>query len=547
MHPALQIPEINRLVLEQLDHQALARIARTSRTFFEAATDELWESITSISPLLGCLPPSFQDLPLQEKDIRRLDLYSSKIQNLYLEYSETEHLPPAFQAERGQGENTSKTWAELWAEVARLRPTSSFLPNLRRLRVKNVDHEVLCPLVGISGLNLSQIYLKEIHCRRGDNNIVGEILHGMQNTPELEYLFVRDVSDDVIPAKLVSQSPLRHLKHDLRVLIGSDTTFHLKSLPLRKEILEKSTLEHLKLHMSRGWCPPNLDIDKEKYMPALKTIRLDLSRFGPITCDQPCSNASSESWTCKDKSPTSTSPLIDCGRRPPALFFESLANPELSLLNIKFPRRTTGPAFLDIVSAAKRNCRLRNLTNLALEGVEYGKLCSACFRNAMPKISHKELGQAIQLLLPMPRLKLLRLSVTPGFLGDLDLDRYREIASGLQALETLCLGPREFEDDAKYKTLMYCEMIDLHHLAAFCHMLPNLKEVSVVNLNFITLDDEIRTEWSCPSVKQLTIQCLAPRYKEWRVTYMYKGDLDAGLLAYFPDSDLTQEFLSRVE
>jgi hypothetical protein len=87
MHPSLQLDEIKRLIFKSLEPRDLARLARTCKAFFPIATDELWKTIHSFSPLLSCLPLDFQyrHRKLQVEELQRYDFYVKKVQNLLLE------------------------------------------------------------------------------------------------------------------------------------------------------------------------------------------------------------------------------------------------------------------------------------------------------------------------------------------------------------------------------------------------------------------------------------------------------------------------------
>ena len=105
----------------------------------------------------------------------------------------------------------------------------------------------------------------------------------------------------------------------------------------------------------------------------------------------------------------------------------------------------------------------------------------------------------------MPHLKALRLSVAPNFLDVLDFDLYKSITEGLPALETLRLGHAEFVLCSRYGVTTYYERVPLHHLAAFCSMLPNLVDVELGTVDGLKLEETPRTEWACANVKTLTI------------------------------------------
>lgn len=278
MHSAWQTDDIRHLIFERLEPRDLARLAQTCKTIFSFTIDELWKEITSFSPFMCCLPLDFRRRPLRAEDIHRLDFYASKVQKLILASKSVQILkclPPQFKPKntswkKQSKSNPEKSWEELWKEVAKLRPTSEFLPNLRRLRISNTVEELLIPLIGVSGSNLTQIYIKYIHYAQHES-VVLKVLDGLQHTPKLEYLFVRDGAD-LIPSKLIQQSPLKHLRLDPRISAQRHQSLQFKRLPLRYDILEKDTLENLTLGLTREWYSPEMKALKSKYLPALKIL-----------------------------------------------------------------------------------------------------------------------------------------------------------------------------------------------------------------------------------------------------------------------------------
>ena len=149
----------------------------------------------------------------------------------------------------------------------------------------------------------------------------------------------------------------------------------------------------------------------------------------------------------------------------------------------------------------------------------------------------------MNMLLPMPNLKILRLSVAPNFLDVLDLQLYKSITDGLPSLEKLWLGHSEFLATSEFEGITYYERVPLHHLAAFCSTLPNLVEVSMGTVDGLTLEESPRTEWACLSVESLTIRHWAGRDIAGGVS---RDLLHLGLATYFPNSDLAKtEFNSR--
>lgn len=194
--------------------------------------------------------------------------------------------------------------------------------------------------------------------------------------------------------------------------------------PLTHEILQKPTFKNLSLGLTRDWYTPEIKALNSKYLLALKKLWLTLTAFDPRQCEQSCVNITANSWTCRsDKVPHSRNlhGTTNCGRRSPANFLTGLDNPELSLLNIKFPFEVTGRKFLDVVSAVTNSCRLGNLTELALAGGGWFPHCRECRHRPRPQIRPADLRTGVNMLLPLPQLKILRLSVAPNFLDILDL------------------------------------------------------------------------------------------------------------------------------
>ena len=232
----------------------------------------------------------------------------------------------------------------------------------------------------------------------------------------------------------------------------------------------------------------------------------------------------------------------DCGRRSPVVFFQGLDNPELEILNIKFRYDTTATMFLDIVTAAHSSCRLENLTELILAGGGWFSNCYECGTLPPPSIKPMDLRAAMMLLLPLNRLKTLRLSVAPNFLDILDLELYKSIAEGLPVLEKLGLGHAQFSTSSLFSGAIYHERVPLHHLAAFCSRLPNLTEVSIGTVDGLTLEENPCKDWACRGVKSLRIGDWARRSTSGGVS-LHLALL--GLRTYFPSSDLAQTGLSE--
>jgi hypothetical protein len=226
---------------------------------------------------------------------------------------------------------------------------------------------------------------------------------------------------------------------------------------------------------------------------------------------------------------------IDCRVRSPVNFLELLENPELRVLNIKFPAHVTSTEFHEIVSAANTNCRLGHLNGLALAGGGWFTHC--CGARPEPRIQPADLRATFKMLLPMTRLKTLRLSVAPNFLDVLDLDIYKTMTAGLPSLEKLYLGHAEFIASSQYHPTVFYERVPLHHLAAFCHLLPNLIEVSLGTADGFALEETPRSEWECAGVQTLSIS-------HWIGERLSHDVLHLGLRTYFPNSELAMKGLS---
>ena len=57
MHRCLQIDEIVRNMLAYVNRADCLSVAMTCHALLETALDEVWRSLTTIEPLLRCLPP----------------------------------------------------------------------------------------------------------------------------------------------------------------------------------------------------------------------------------------------------------------------------------------------------------------------------------------------------------------------------------------------------------------------------------------------------------------------------------------------------------
>jgi hypothetical protein len=161
MHDGWNLEDVRCLILALLEPQDLARLAQTCRSLFNPATDELWKTFTNFSALLCCLPQDYRHKPLTREDLGRLDFYSTKVHKVILgtnDVSKAIRLPPPFNKNVKTADLPKKEWNELWEEIAGLRDVTSFMPNLRCIRVSNISEQLLIPLCGISGTKVTQIY-----------------------------------------------------------------------------------------------------------------------------------------------------------------------------------------------------------------------------------------------------------------------------------------------------------------------------------------------------------------------------------------------------
>jgi hypothetical protein len=544
MHPAWYITDIQYLIFQHLDPTDLAKVASTCRLLSEAAITELWKTIRSTSVLLNTLPSDYRSRPLEPNDLDRLCFYTSKILNVFLEGAERKilYLPQPFKSPKTASHGL-KSWEQLWEEIASLKSSAEIFSKIRCFRISNVVERLLIPFVGISGSNLAQVYIKIIHERQNEN-IIKKLLSRLEDTPKLTYLFIRDADTNLIPPKLIRQSPLNHLRLEPRMHVtwGTGPETNSQNSPIRPEIFGKSSLEKLTIWLSSQWYSPKIE-QFPKYLPNLKALWLNLALFAPRGCDRRCINITPLGWTCycpegstfriaaKCRAP-------DCGRRSPGEFLKRLDNPELELLNIKFPNGLCGDKFLDIVSTLKKSCRLSNLTELVLGGAGWFIHCGECALAPTPEIKPAKLREAISILLPLPRLKVLRVSVAPNMLDILDLRLYKSFAAGLSSLQKLYLGHSSFVSSSLFHGTVAHEQNIIHHLAAFCQMLPNLRELHIgaLAMNF---DDRLHPEFVCPHILTLSISPYFVPQNEEAIT---EKTLAEHLTFYFPNSDFVRKY-----
>ena len=135
--------------------------------------------------------------------------------------------------------------------------------------------------------------------------------------------------------------------------------------------------------------------------------------------------------------------LGECNRQPPSLFIEGLDSPELRTLKIDIPKSANGNMFLGVMSAASTHCQLQGLTDPGLVHQRGGHAATVQYTLA-GVILPPQLRRGLGALLPLPQLRTLKISAIPNFLVGLDVLWYREAAEAMPALETLCLGHREW-------------------------------------------------------------------------------------------------------
>lgn len=166
MHPAWEIEDIRYLIFNYFTPRDFAQLAQTCNYLFRLSTDELWKTMISFSPFIFCLPRDFNRRRLQNADIQRLDLYSSKVRHIsFLSTTAAKNIrqAPPFHPQKPKLRKFNQAWRNVWKDIAKLRPRSEFLPNIQSISMDNVGCEILLPLTGISGLNITKIYIKLAH------------------------------------------------------------------------------------------------------------------------------------------------------------------------------------------------------------------------------------------------------------------------------------------------------------------------------------------------------------------------------------------------
>jgi hypothetical protein len=538
MHSAWLIQDIQLLVFEHLHQQDLANLAQTCRALLDPTTSHLWKTLTSLQPLVSCLPQKAKDRKLVSEDLDRLDFYSSKTQTIHLVGDETESIKVPKEFRKAPGKKGKipwrVSWIEFWEEVAAVRSQTNFLPNLRHLRVNYTHEEVLIPFVGISGANIEELYIKYLQYRRKDS-VVRRMLDQFDNTARLEYLFVRNGAPDVIPPRIIEQSPLKRLRLVARMEErGGYERTRYQDYTIPPAVFNNSTISNLSLGLNCDWYPLELDKTTQKYLSSLRILWLNLIPFTFSECEYANGTGIKDhGWICQHLGGhTFKNP---CKRRSPADFFERLDNPELQELNITFPvETTTGAMYLEVVRAVKNNCRLLKLKTLSLGGGGYTPHCWECDAHPDPEIMPRDLTESMKILSPLPQLQKLKLSAAPNFLGIgvPDLPLYELIAKGLPSLEVLWLGSRTFTTFGQFAGTRSTESVPLRNLAAFCSLLPNLMEVEVGTIDPSGSEKTPEMAWQSPHV-----QSLVGHYWKKPIDFDTSSILKS-LVIWFPNCDL---------
>jgi len=510
MHRAWLIDEILLLILEYLDRPSLAALARTCKGLFVPVTDELWKTLQTVAPFLDCLPPDIMKRPLQAKDIVRLDMYGDKVHILELEgtFHDPLQIPERWKGSKRKGTDF-RLWGRAWENIASARPQARFLPNLRSLRVNHADGDLLLPLVGISGKHLKKVWIKYLAFGRKGSGNIKEVLSNLQDYSKLEDVFVRNGGHTYnVPTRLVLEAPLKRLAVPSTIFPHRKAKDASDTYPIRQEILEKSSLENITVSLNREWCPVALLSSEKKYLPNLKYLWLDIMRVIPFNPGEYGLHGWNEE-TVPERLAVSQ-PWNEYSQNEPATtFFERLDNPELTLLNIKFPHSVNPDQLLATVAAARSNCRLRNLEELSLAGEGEGTNHQQYYHYSTSFIPPNVVAQGLISLLPLYSLRSLRLSVSPSFLSNLDLNLFRSIASGVPALEILRLthplGPN-FRFD-HYCYVHRDEMVPISNVVAFCSKLPKLVEITlgVVSVLPEAFEEAKDTDWVCPNVEIFSV------------------------------------------
>jgi hypothetical protein len=472
-------------------------------------------------------------------------MYGFKICEVQVDQSRIDvntYRPPALQYLPGGKPCSRKTWAELWEEIRMLRPAGQFLPNLRRVHIYNSQPDSILPFVGASGAKLSSLRVHG-YKQAAKGGLVPRFLTGFQDISTLECLHLQ--YGEPIPGELLQRASLKDLRLWSHMLLRICRPFLYSGIILQPEILKIPTLETLTLALSRDWYTPEIRA-LGKYLPTLKHLWLDLCPFMPEWCiNSPCTNQRVDSWTCCTDTPfwevtrhmrNDPQNLGECNRQPPSLFIEGLDNPELRMLKIDLPKAANGNMFLDVMSAASRNCQLQGLTDLVLS--TKGWVCRHCIVHPRGGLSPPQLRQGLRALLPLPQLRTLRISAAPNFLVGLDMQWYREAAEAMPALETLCLGHREWAGTRRADPVEE-ERTPLRNIAAFCSFFQRLTRLELATLALRNIENP-DSGWECSSVKVVVI-------RQWIPTSTPQDRRNTLIRNWFPDAELCSEYNREYE
>jgi hypothetical protein len=498
-------------------------LAATCRALAEPITARLWETIGCLSALLKALPKDYLQRQILAEDVEALDRCSARVLRVRIGplqshwyNNKPEGIPDRFlKLKEGEkrGAQDDQLWYDVWNQIARVRPkTSRFLPNLQEIRVHDIREAALLPLVGtIDGANLAYIRIRNLQ-HRTPESIVRKLLEMLPDTPKLEYLFVRDGQTGLVPPEMIKRSPLKQLRLPPRTFSKKHELLQFQTHALMPEVLTSSGLWNLTLDLTRDWYTPEIEaLVGKKYLPCLTNLWLDLTTFMSEPCKHTiCRQSDIHGWTCLKAEDYRVKADVDtlCQRKPPQVFFEFLDRPELRLLNIKFGPYVYGKDYLAVVRAAEENCRLQNLEELVLGGGGWHGTCTECDVYPDPQIPPQHLRESLTMLLPLAKLRSLRMSAAPNLIGDdMDLNVYAEIGAGLPLLEELILGHSSFNSSCQFSGNTFHELIPLQNLAVLCSFLPSLRKVEVgtVDIDVLDYEWESRHDLVSPNVTTLTI------------------------------------------
>ncbi|KAJ7089107.1 hypothetical protein C8R44DRAFT_686666, partial [Mycena epipterygia] len=93
MHHYLQISEVLRSICDQTSRGDLVSLARTCQAFRDPALDAVWHTLTSLVPLLRCLPPHIWEEhkrvlnihPIAPDDCERIRQYNYRVKKFVIE------------------------------------------------------------------------------------------------------------------------------------------------------------------------------------------------------------------------------------------------------------------------------------------------------------------------------------------------------------------------------------------------------------------------------------------------------------------------------